>query len=387
MAADKITSDNWNFPPFNRLSFQHVQSLFPTARIRRGAGSITEFDENPCDLADIPYIGMDGSNRTVKQMLDGSYTDSFLVVKNGTIVCEQYFNGMAADSHHLLNSVTKSFIGMLVGIMAEQGCLQEDDPVVRHMPELSGTAFSRTTIRHALDMTAAVEYGEDYADQNADFWVETAVVGWRPDLVNDGSALSLLDYAKSLQKREQLDGEKYHYRTVLTNVLGMVLERASGRTLQDLLQTEIWSRLGPEQDASIVVDRMGFPYVGAGMNACARDLARFGQMVVQRGFFNGDQIVPGDWVDDTRYGNTQTKLAFAAGEYGESLPGAHYRNQFWGMDSDRGIVAAIGIHGQTIYMDMGTGVVIVKFSSQPESVNQEMFMDTFTAMFAISETV
>jgi CubicO group peptidase (beta-lactamase class C family) len=190
-----------------------------------------------------------------------------------------------------------------------------------------------------------------------------------------------------LQGREQVDGEKFHYRTVLTNVLGMVLERAGGKALPVLLQTELWARLRPEQDASIVVDGTGFPYVGAGMSACARDLARFGQLIVQQGVIDGEQIVPSAWIDDTRYADAHAKENFAASEYGETLPGGHYRNKFWVMDSERGILLAIGIHGQTILMNMSTGVVIVKLSSQPESVAMEMFQDTFAAMGVISETV
>jgi CubicO group peptidase (beta-lactamase class C family) len=367
-----------------------VQRLFPTTRIRRGPGPIAEFENELIDLnqiVDIAYPGPDGNSRTVRQMLDDSFTDSFLVAKNGVILCEQYFNGMATDSHHLLNSVTKSFIGMLTGILVEQGHLQVDNPVTEYLPELLNTAFSETTVRHLLDMSAAVEYGEDYADHHADFWVESAVVGWRPALVKSDSATCLLDYARSLQGREQVDGEKFHYRTVLTNVLGMVLERAGGKALPVLLQAELWARLRPEQDASIVVDGTGFPYVGAGMSACARDLARFGQLIVQQGVIHGEQIIPSTWIDDTRYADALAKQNFAESDYGETLPGGHYRNKVWVMDSERGIMLAIGIHGQTILMNMSTGVVIVKLSSQPESVAVEMFQDTFAAMRVISETV
>lgn len=167
----------------------------------------------------------------------------------------------------------------------------------------------------------------------------------------------------------------------------MVLERAAHTALPELMETELFSKLGPEQDACIVADRSGFPYVGAGMNACARDLARFGAMVVAQGRFNGQQIVPASWIDDTRRGNAHVKRMFAESEHGETLPGGHYRNQFWVSDSDRGILLAIGIHGQTIHMNMSTNTVIVKFSSQPESVDREMFKDTFAAMDALSEMI
>lgn len=385
MTRDPLTADNWGFPPYNRQSFQRVQSLFPTARIARGAGPVHEFGYDLRDLLDISYTGVEGESRSVQQMLDDTFTDSFLIAKNNVILTESYFNNMGADSHHLLNSVSKSFIGALVGIAADQGVIDVDAPVAQYVSQFADCALRDTTIRTALDMTAAVAFGEDYADPNADFWVETSVVGWRPALVKQGAPDTLLDYALSLQNTDQAEGEKYHYRTVLTNVLGMVLEQATGTPLPELLQSQLWSKLGPEQDACIVTDRIGFPYVGAGMNACTRDLARFGQMIAGNGSLNGKQIVPAAWIDDTRHAGPRSRELLAASEYAEVMPGGHYRNQFWVSDPERGIILCIGIHGQTIHVNMTTGTVIVKLSSHPESVDMPLFMDTFAALDAISE--
>ncbi len=387
MANDPFTTDNWSKTPYNRRSFQQIQSLFPTARITRGTGPVYEFGEAPKDVSGISYTGLDGSNRTVQQMLDDTFTDSFLVVKDSRIISENYFNQMGPDSHHLMNSVSKSFIGALVGIAAAEGHIEVERPVCDYVPELSESAFRDTTIRTALDMTAAVAFGEDYADQGADFWEETSVVGWQPALVKPGAPVTLLDYALTRQATEQQEGEKYHYRTILTNILGMVLERATGTPLPELLQSRLWSRLGPEQDACIVVDRVGFPYVGAGMNASTRDLARFGQMIVGRGALGGDQIVPGDWIDDIRYGEPRSADLLAASEYAEVLPGGHYRNQFWVSDAERGILLCIGIYGQTIHVNMTTGTVMVKFSSHPEPADMPLFLDTFAALDALSESI
>ena len=382
----QFTVDNWGYPPQNRQSFQHVQSLFPTARLRRGPGPITTFDSHSKDILNMTYAGADESQRTVQQMLDDSYTDAFIVVKDNAILCEHYANGMAADSFHLLNSVTKSFVGMLAGIHISKGLIQETDLVTQYLPELADTAFSESTIRHLLDMTAAPKYGEDYADRSADFWVEAAVVGWRPALRTKESATTLLAHATTLTESEQSNGDKYHYRTVLTNVLGMVLERAGQGSLQEQLQNELWQKLGPQQDAAIVVDSVGFPYVGAGMNACARDLARFGQMMIQQGEYNGEQIVPQQWIDDTRHANDQARINFAQSDYGAMMPGGHYRNQVWVEDADKGVLVAIGIHGQVIYMNMQTQVVIVKLSTHPES-SSALFQDGFIAMRAIAESL
>ena len=309
MARQKITAENWGLPPHNRKSFQQVQSLFPTRRLKRGRGPISQLDHQSQELLATPYNAFTGQ-RSLQHMLDNTYTDAFLVMKNGSIITELYFNDMTADSHHLLNSVSKSFVGMLVGILAAEGTLDTQAKVTQYLPEFNNSAFADTTIRHCLDMTAAVRYTENYEDNEADFWKETAVVGWRPKLIHPHSPQTLFQFANSLDQKEQLDGQRYHYRTILTNVLAMTIERATGIPVGDLLELRIWQKLGAEQDATIVVDSIGFPYLGAGMNACARDLARFGQMILANGYFNGQQIVPVAWIDDTRHANKKCKQLF-----------------------------------------------------------------------------
>jgi hypothetical protein len=312
-------------------------------------------------------------------MLDDTFTDAFLVMKDGVILAEEYHNDMGPDSFHLLNSVSKSFLGMLVGILHAEGLIDPAEGITTYIPEFADTAFVDTTVQQALDMTAAVKYGEDYTDKQADFWKETAVVGWRPALVNQESATTLFDYALSLKASEQLDGQHFHYRTVLTNVVGMAVERATDRPLQSLLEEKLWQKLRPEQDSVVVVDRTGFPYFGAGMNACARDLARFGQMLLHDGLYNDVQIVPKEWLQDTRDGSDALRRLFAASDYGEMIPGGHYRNQVWA-EAERGVMYCIGIHGQTIHVNQTAGLVVVKLSTHPESAQMERFADTFAAM-------
>jgi CubicO group peptidase (beta-lactamase class C family) len=381
-----FTASNWGYPPHNRASFQQVQQLGPTIRLSRGSDPVIPLAQKTQSLAEITYTGLNGNPRTIQQMLDDTYTDAFVVTKNGTVVVEEYRNGMGADSHHLLNSVSKSFLGMLVGILAADGAIDPQETLTTYIPEFTNTAFQHTTIQQALDMTAAVKYGEDYADRDADFWVETAIVGWRPALVTESLPKTLFDYACSLQDTEQADGEHFHYRTVLTNVIAMAVERATNQSVAKLVEQKIWQPLNPEQDAVVVVDSSGLPYFGAGMNACARDLARFGQMLAQNGHYNGKQIVPSAWVEDSICGNDEVKALFAAGDYAEMIPGGHYRNQIWA-DSSRGLLVCIGIHGQTIYVNQTTGVVVVKLSTHPESAEISLFADTFAAMQVITETV
>ncbi len=382
MPQRPFTRENWLRAPHNRASFQQVQSLFPTARLRRGEGKPWSLPARLRDLSDITYTGIDGDRHTVASWLDATFTDALVVLKDGALVMETYAAGMDAGGFHLLNSVSKSFLGMLAGILAEDGIVEPDAKLLRYLPEFEGSAFAATTLQQALDMTAAVRFGEDYAKTDDDFWKEAACVGWRPDLLGDASP-NLHDFALGLRETESSDGARFHYRTVLTDVAGMALERAAGEPLAQLMERRLWRRLGPEQDAAVVVDAAGFPYFGAGMNACAGDLARFGQMLMQDGVAGDKQVVPAAWVRATREGTDGLRRLFAEGEYGAVMPGAHYTNQVWA-DGGAGRLTCIGIYGQTILVDGETGVVIVKLSAHPEPLDQALYLETLLGMTAIT---
>lgn len=360
-----------------------MQSLFPTCRLAAGSGDAFEFAVANQDLSAVTFPRVNGETATIGQMIADSYTDSFLVVKSGSIVSEQYFNGMGVDSHHLVNSVTKSFVGMLAGIAVRRGLLDVDALVTTYLPGLDNSAWEGATVRQLLDMTAGANYGEDYEDLNADFWQEASVVGWRPDLVAEGSPGTLYEYARSLRGKDQENGERFHYRTVTTNVIGLILEAVMGRPLGDLLTEELWSKMSPRNDANVVVDKAGALYVGAGMSACTRDLALFGSLMISGGRQGQKEILPAAWIQDTLDGDATSSQCYLDSEY--ALFGfSHYRNQVWVKDADNEQMLALGIHGQIIYMNKPAEVVIVKLSTQPEQVNVEMFQDAFSAMDAIA---
>lgn len=381
-----ITVDNWGTAPNNRWSFQHMQALFPTTRLLRGDVSPMIFSSAEKDLQNISFKRSDGDTSSVKKMIDDSFTDSFMVVKNGEIIAEQYFNNMTADSHHLMNSVTKSFVGMLTGIAVDKGLLNPEALVTNYLPELNNSAWEGATLRHLLDMTAGANYHEEYTEAETDFWQETAVVGWRPGLVNANTPASLFEYAKSLQGQDQENGSKFHYRTVTTNVIGMVLEKVMGAKLGELLSNEIWTKLAPRCEANIITDKVGGLYVGAGMSACTRDLISFGMMMINDGKLNGQQVIPAQWIQDTLKGDFSSKQCYQDSDYA-ALGLDHYCNQVWVKDASNGVMLALGIHGQIIYMDRSKQLVMVKLSSQPESVELELYLDAFSAMDAIAASL
>ena len=243
-----MNKENWLTAPINKKSFQNIESLFDTIRLKRSSDAPSEIPLNLQSLDSIEMQNIEGQTQSFREMMDSTHTDSFLVLKNGEIIFEEYFNDMSSDSLHLMNSITKSFIGMLVGILSDEGIFDTKDKITKYLPELNDTGFSETTIQSALDMSSAVKFEEDYDDPLCEFWREAAVVGWRPDLVDENSPKTLLDFALSLKEKEQEEMEGYHYRSVLTNVIAMVIGKATNKRVQDLLEKHLWQKLKTEQE-------------------------------------------------------------------------------------------------------------------------------------------
>jgi CubicO group peptidase (beta-lactamase class C family) len=382
-----ITAANWNQPENVTTSFQQVQRLFPSLRLEHNPEARFHLGREERNVLGIEVPTGGDHVQTVGDVLAATHTDAFVVVKDESVVAEHYFNGMTADRHHLLNSVTKSFVGMLAGIAADRGLLDPDTLLTEYLPEFSQSAWAGATVRQVLDMTAGAHYTEDYADSKAGFWREASVVGWCPPPAGSIRAPGLFEFARSLRETDQQHGEKFYYRTVCTNVLGMVIERAMHKPLAELLNEELWAKLHTDHDGSLVVDPHGFPYVGAGLSACARDVARFGMMLLDDGHYAGNQIVPAAWIQDTVQGDATSRACFSDSKYGELMPGWHYRNQFWMPALGRDILLGIGIHGQALFVDKTTETVIVKLSSQPTMEIFEMHMAGIAAMDAIAKSL
>jgi CubicO group peptidase (beta-lactamase class C family) len=360
-----------------------MSSIFKTTKLTKSNSPfILPQNLQPIDF--LEFDGLDGK-KTLRQELDSSFTDAFIVLKNGEIIFEEYQNDMKPESLHLMNSVSKSFVGMLIGILVEEKKLSPVDKITKYIPELKNSPFINTTIQHALDMTAAVSFGEDYDDSNSEFWHEAAVVGWRPELVKTNSPKNILDFMCNLTSSSQEDDEKFNYRTVLTNVLALTAQRACGEKFQDLLQKHIWDKLHTEHEAHIVADETDFPYMGAGMNASARDLAKFGLMLMNNGTLNNERVVPESWIKETLNQDQSCKDKFLKGDYAARLPGFHYRNQTW--VGDETTLICLGIYGQAIFINQKNSLVIVKLSSHPAPDDPIILGNSFLGINAISENI
>jgi CubicO group peptidase (beta-lactamase class C family) len=374
-----VTLANWQDPPFNRWSFQHIRELIPTARIARAAAP------DPLPRAERDVLGFRFSHGdgelTVAEMLEETYTDGFLVLHQGEVVAEHYFNGMAPDTPHLLMSVSKSVTSAVAGVLAGRGLLRVSAAVEEIVPELGGTSFEGATVQDLLDMRAGTRFDESYDNPEADVRTYERVYLWRPDN-GDPRPADALGYFATLQN-DGPHGGPFRYRSILTDVLAWVIERAAGVRLHELISRELWQPMGAEFDAEITLDGHGNPMADGGICASLRDLARFGQLYLE----GGRGIVPKDWIEDTIRGAPDGARAFADGDDSPGYPpGAHYRNCWWIRDPGVPFYQASGINGQNIFVHVPSQTVVAKFSTWPTALNLAAGVTTQAAL-AISSAL
>ena len=377
----QVTLANWQDPPFNAWAFQHIRELIPTARIAPAS------DPAPLPRAEQDLSGLavrsEDRDWTVGDVLAASHTDGFLVLHRGQVVAEHYANGMTPGTPHLLMSVSKSVTAAVAGILAGRGVLDPAAQASSIVPELAGMSFAGATVQHLLDMRAGTKFSEDYEDLDADVRRYEQVYLWRP---RDGSAPPLgtlppdaLAYYATLHN-DGPHGGPFRYRSILTDVLAWVLERAAGRRLSELIATELWQPMGAESDAEITVDGHGNPMADGGVCATLRDLGRFGQLYAT----GGGGIVPESWVADTIRGAPDGVEAFTgADELPGYPPGAHYRNCWWIRDPGEPFFNASGIYGQNIFVHPPSQTVVVKLSHWPDPLSQPLLRLTLDAVHAI----
>jgi CubicO group peptidase (beta-lactamase class C family) len=382
--AGLVTLENWTSPPHLRWGFQHVREIVPTARIGRGQSGPLELERHLRDLGSIVFEPPGGGTMTVAEMLDQTSTDGFLVLHKGEIVTERYWNGMTSSTTHLLQSVSKSVAGTVAGILAGRGLIDPERPVTEYVPELAGTSFDGATVRHVLDMSTGTRYDETYAAADADVRLTEEVAGWRP-------AREGLPFANIYQQIADLEnsrghGEAFEYRSILTDLLGWILERAARTPYAELVSRELWSQIGAEHDAEITINQ-GITLPDGGMCVTLRDLGRFALLNLREGRMGERQIVPREWVLESRHGDEVSKVAYAAGEPLNERSGWLYRNQWWVIDPDQGISTALGIHGQFAYINPPADVVCVKLSTWPDALDLEKGGICLAAFAAIAETL
>lgn len=334
-------------------NFSRIRSFVSTKAMRPSATPFDFPDGNAvCLPATYPCRG---ETRSLEGLIENTDTAALLVLKDGAVRYEQYYLTGGREVQWLSMSVAKSFLSALVGIALAEGAISDlDDPVERYAPFLTGSGYEGVSIRHILQMSSGTRWREDYVDP------ESEIFGLNGAMAPGGSH----DQFLATMVRETTPGSLCQYNSADTQALGALLVGATGRSVADYMQEKICDPLGMESPSYWVEDSRGMELAYAGLLMTARDFAKLGELYRKHGLWEGQRIVPEDYVT--------ASLTVAAPHLaaGQPLVGGYnfplgYGYQWWLPDGDIGEFSAIGVYNQYVYVDPSRGVTIVKLSANP----------------------
>ena len=292
-----------------------------------------------------------GKRVETEEFLARTDTGAVLVVKDGAIQFEQYWRSGGQTQTWLSMSVAKSFISALIGIAIGQGHIRDiNDPITDYAPELAGSAYDNVAIKDILQMSSGASWNEDYGDPESDInrFARVFALGG-----------SMNKFAITLT-REMAPGTYNRYNSTDTQALGMLLTAATGRSITEYMIENLWHSMGAEHTGYWLTDADNMEMAFGGLNITARDYAKLGELYRLGGAFNGQQIVPADWVS-----------ASIVADAPHLIPGVNpasdwplgYGYQWWIPEGIAGEFMAIGVYNQFIYIAPESNTVIVKLSA------------------------
>ena len=278
-------------------------------------------------------------------------TAGLVIIQDGKLRLERYGLGFDAKGQWTSFSVAKSFTSTLVGAAIKDGFIKSiEDKVSDYIPNLKGSAYDDVSIKQLLTMTSGVRWNEDYEDKNSDV-----------ALFNEHKAEPGVDATVSYMRtlsREAPAGDKWAYKTGETNLIGVLVSSATGKTLSAYLSEKIWAPFGMEQNGSWLLGSTGHEISGCCIQASTRDFARFGQFMLEGAQIDGKPVLPEKWI-----------AAATTRQADIGHPGKGYGYQWW--TDDDGSFAAQGIFGQGIFIDPKRKLVIASNSNWPKATDYD----------------
>jgi CubicO group peptidase (beta-lactamase class C family) len=329
--------------PYIVDSHSRLDEIFPARRVARpdAPRPLARAVEPP------PFTYRIGSEaRTVDRYLGGNPVTGLIIAKDDTILVERYQYGRR-DTHRLTSwSMAKTVLSMLIGIAREEGAIRSlDDKAEDYEPQLAGTEYGRTPIRHLLTMSSGVKFRENY-DGADDISKLSSATLWP-------SGVGGLAVMKLFNERIAEPGQRHYYASGETEILGLVLAAAVKRPLAEYLAEKIWMPIGAESDASWQIDSAGLEATYCCLNAVLRDWARLGIMLANGGRVGDRQVIPEAWL---REATTVQSPHLAPGTATRFFG---YGYQTWIFPERDGSFALLGVRGQAIFVDPTTKLVLV----------------------------
>jgi CubicO group peptidase (beta-lactamase class C family) len=317
--------------------------VFPARKVARGAAVL------PLKRAAVEPVlrytyGSQSSG--LDDYLSRNRTTGLLILKGDTILAERYQYDRKPEQRMTSYSMAKTIVAMLVGVALSEGKIQSlDDRAEKYVVALTGTPYGETPIRHLLTMSSGVRFTEIYTGSD-----DVATLSRRSLLgESDGGAATVMPF----RTRDRAPGERFHYSSAETQVLGLVLRMATGTPLAEYLSEKIWRPMGAEADASWIIDKGGYEVAYIGVNATVRDYARLGMLLANDGTLDGRPIIPGGWV---REATTPSGDQFEAGQTGTSFG---YGYQTWILPGAERQFVLRGLRGQAVFVDPKSKLVMV----------------------------
>lgn len=331
--------------------------LFASRTIPASSRPIAFAAGEPALPDDVPWKG---GRISLEEFLDTTHTNALVILQDGRLVTEWYAPDITRTTRMSSWSVVKSVVSLLIGQAIGRGDLEEDDLLVELLPELrSGGEYDDVTVRDLLDMTSGVDVPENYNP----YWPFTGTA--RMFLTTD-----LTGFVQDHRTVEFAPGSQAAYRSVNTQLLGMILTEVEGEPLSDLLSERLWEPIGAQHSATWNLDTAdGIEKGFCCLNATALDFAHLGQLVLDRGRVGDQRVVPAAWIR-----RLATPAEHKIDDWG-------YSAQWWhlpgGLSDD---YSAIGVYGQYVYVNPRTHTVVVKLSDHGTEQDEQDTMDVFRAL-------
>ena len=377
----QVTLDNWRKYPFNSWSFVNVRNLIPTSPIYNNPDKEVILQKQLIDIDDL-VIDHKNTSYKLKEIFKICDTDAFLVMHKGKIKFEFYDKFTRFNTPHIIFSVSKSLTSLLTGILVEKKVININNYISHILPETKGTAYEDATVRNVLDMSIASGFIEDYTGQAEIFKKYRSSTGWDlPETNSTQTVKGLHDFLSSMPKSNQKHGKKYHYCSPHSDLLGWIIERASGENYSKIMADLLFKKAGINHEANVTVDKWGASRAAGGISVSPYDLLLLSELVRNHGSNKNGQVVPAAWIED--FVNNKNNNSYLNQDNLERFPNGNYRSKWYQTGFKDNEYCAIGIHGQNIWINPQKEITIVRMSSASDPIN----IKTEELMFSVFDEI